>query len=62
MAKWNEVLRIAEAAPGRFAGLSAFPASTRGRHAGVTQAGTDPIEAGIRDRPRVTDRGRPPRR
>lgn len=29
MTKWNEVLRIEEKAPGRFAGLSAYPASTR---------------------------------
>ncbi len=34
MAKWNEVLRIEEQAPGRFAGLSAFPASTRSRRIG----------------------------
>ncbi len=37
MAKWNEVLRIEEKAPGRFAGLSAFPTSIRNRGIGEQQ-------------------------
>ncbi len=34
MAKWNEVLRIEEKVPGRFAGLSGYPASTRNHRIG----------------------------
>lgn len=37
MAKWNEVLRIEERLPKRFAGLSAFPASTRNHGIGKKQ-------------------------